>query len=816
MNHPDILEKLSLEQKCALLSGADMWNTRSFPRQGVPGIRLSDGPHGLRTQIQGDNLGLGESEPATCFPTASALANSWDIHLMQQVGEALGVEAIDHRVNVLLGPGLNVKRSPLCGRNFEYFSEDPYLSGKLAAAYVKGVQSTGVAACPKHFAANNQELRRMSSDSIVDERTLRELYLTAFEIVVRTANPKALMTSYNSLNGTYTNENPHLLREILRDEWGFEGAVITDWGGSNDHVAGVKAGSSLEMPGSGLGTANALLQAVKKGDLSVGDIDLRADEVLTLILGTQTDPGPAYPEYGQRHHDLARTAAAESIVLLKNTANLLPLNPGTKVALIGALARDPNYQGSGSSKVNAVRVESLPEQLEAAGLKLMGYAPGYRLDGQPDEALEREAAALAQKAEVVLLCLGLPPESEAEGLDRKDMSLPLAQKRLLTALRVVNPRIVGLVSAGSPVEMGWNFLCRAVLHGYLSGQAGAAAMAQILVGALNPSGKLAETLPLSLADTPTAENYPSAERASQYREGLFVGYRYYLSAGVPAAYPFGHGVSYTRFSYSNLRVSPNRVTFTITNIGNYAGAEVAQLYVAMPGSRLVRPARELKGFVRVALKPSETITVGLPLDEYAFRYFNTATNRWEVEGGQYQILVGASSTDIRLRENLTVAGTGATLPYSRQMVPAYASGQVKLADDAQWETLLGHPAEKQKRKIDATLTLGELNHTRSPLMWLLWLVLLHFVKKDAKAGKVGAATFAWNMPLRGLAQMTGGIIGMETVQGIVWECRGLWVIGILRALVGLWQNRQVNRRYQKWLQEDEDDPVFEESVPLEP
>jgi len=803
MKHPEILQKLSLEQKCALLSGKNTWQTQDYPRQGVPAIWLSDGPNGLRKQAgAADHLGLNPSEPATCFPTAATMANSWDPALGEEVGRALGEETAAYRVNVLLGPGLNVKRSPLCGRSFEYFSEDPYLSGKMAAGYVRGIQSVGVAACPKHFAVNSQELRRMASDSILDERTLRELYLTAFEIVVKEAKPKSIMSSYNKVNGVYVNENEHLLN-ILRKEWGFDGAVVTDWGGSNDHVEGVKNGSTLEMPSPGLGGARKLLKAVAEGSLTEQEIDLRVDELLELVLSTTAALEKAPRSFDEKaHHELAQRAAAESIVLLKNEGGILPLKHGKKVTLIGDFALTPRYQGAGSSMVNPTKVDSLKDAMEAAELDMVGYCAGYERSGKPNKAYLDEAVSQAKMADVVILCIGLDESSESEGLDRTHICIPAVQKQLLDAVTAVNPNVVAVVSAGSVIETDWVEQCKAVVHGYLGGQAGASAMLEVLTGWQNPCGKLAETIPLRYEDTPAARYFPGRKQNAEYREGLYVGYRYYETANKAVRYPFGYGLSYTTFAYSDLKVNAEKVTFTLTNTGSVAGTEIAQLYVAKPDAAVFRPARELKGFAKVFLKAGESKAVTIPLDDKTFRYWNVATDSWEVEGGSYQLLVGANVQDIRLTAEIAQPGTGAPDPYAGKALSDYWTGNIQNIPDAEFEALLGRPLPEETTAIDRTMTLGELHHSHSPLCWLIAGVLTLLLRSGEKRGKPNLnILFQYNMPLRGLAQMTGGIIGEETVDGLVLEAKGFWIIGILRALVGLLQNYVANSRYQAKLDE---------------
>ena len=802
MKHTDIINSLSLEQKCALLSGGTVFTTRALPGKGIPAITLSDGPNGVRKQAgAADHLGLNPSVPATCFPTSATVANSWDPALGEAVGAAMGEEAAAQGVSVLLGPGLNIKRSPLCGRNFEYFSEDPYLSGKMAAAYVRGIQKNGIAACPKHFAVNSQELRRMASDSIVDERTLREIYLTGFEMVVKEAQPKTIMSAYNLINGTYANENAHLLMDILRRDWGFDGAVVTDWGGSNDHALGVKNGSTLEMPAPGGDAVRELMKAVQTGKITEADVDARLEELLELVFTTKAAVDAAPGKFdADAHHALARRAAAQSIVLLKNETGLLPLAKGEKVAVIGDFAQTPRYQGAGSSAVNSIKVDSFLDCLAESGLNSIGYAKGFDRQGKPDEALKAEAVLLAKNANVVLLCMGLDEIKESEGIDRADMKLAENQLELLAAVAAANPNVVVLLSAGSSLESGWVKDCKALVYGCLGGQAGAGALVEVLTGAQNPCGKLAETWARSYADTPARENFGGDGPTVEYREGLYVGYRYYDTAGVPTAFPFGYGLSYTSFAYSDLKADETGVTLTVTNTGSCAGAEVVQLYVAKPDAKVFRPVKELKGFTKVQLEAGESKTVTIALDDKAFRYWNVATDRWEVEGGSYQLLVGASSADIRLTAAVTVAGTGAPDPYAGKNLEHYRTAQVQNVPDAEFEALLGHAIPENKVRIDRNMTLGEMGHGRSPIGWLAAAVLGALLRRSIKKGKPDLnILFQYNMPLRALAKMTNGAISMGMVDGIVMELQGFWIIGLVRVIVEAVKNLVLNSRMEERL-----------------
>ena len=801
MKYAKLIAGLSLEEKCAMLSGEGVFRTRAL--KGIPSIWLSDGPHGLRKQAgASDHLGLHPSVEATCFPTAATVANSWDESLGEEIGRALGEEAVDQQVAVILGPGLNMKRNPLCGRNFEYFSEDPYLAGKLAAAYVRGIQEKGVSACPKHFAANNQELRRMATDSIVDERTLREIYLTGFEIAVKEGQPGFIMTSYNKVNGAYANENEHLLMDILRGDWGYDKAVVTDWGGSNDHALGVQRGSTLEMPAPGLDSVRELMAAVQSGKIAESDVDARLDELLTLAYDAQPALNAAQPADMDAHHVLARRAAAESVVLLKNEDNLLPLAEGTKVALIGDFAFTPRYQGAGSSVVNAARVESLAEEIKSSGLDCIGMARGYERSGMPNIPLAHEAAALAEQADVALLCLGLTEQDESEGLDRPHMMLADNQVTLLLAVRQKAKKVVVLFHAGSAVEMPWLDRCDALLHGALNGQAGASAMLDALTGKVNPSGKLAETWPVHYEDTPSRFHFGGSGANVEYREGPFIGYRYYQKAEKKVLFPFGYGLSYTRFAYEGLTADASGAAVTIRNTGDRAGAEVVQLYVRKPDSALPMPVQELKGFCKVFLQPGESREIRIPLDDKAFRYWNVKTNSWEIEGGEYEIRIGASSEDVRLTAAVTVAGTGAPAPYYAAELPSYYTGNVQNVPQAEFERLLGREVPADKPQINRNMTLGQLHHSRAPIGWIIGGLLNGMLKWKMKRGTADLNfLFVHNMPLRSIARMTNGMISMGFVDGLVMELKGFWVIGLCRMGYEFVKNLVLNGRMKKRLEQ---------------
>lgn len=801
MKHKEIIDKLKLEEKAALLSGKGEWQTWDFERLGIPSMYCSDGPHGIRKQAgAGDHLGLNPSLPATCFPTAATVANSWNPELGEEVGKALGEEASVQGVHVVLGPGLNIKRSPLCGRNFEYFSEDPYLAGKMAAGYVRGIQSQGVYACPKHFAVNSQELRRMAMNAVVDERTLREIYLTGFEIAVKEGGAKAIMTSYNQVNGTYANENTHLLRDILRNDWGYDGIVITDWGGSNDHIKGVEAGSDLEMPTPGLDSARQIVEAVKDGRLEESAVDECVDRLLEAVL-TLTKDREIPNEFDKKaHHALARKAASESAVLLKNEENILPLKPGTRVALIGDFAFEPRYQGAGSSMVNATELDKMAEMIKGYDLVLAGTSKGYVRTGEEDTVLAKEAVDLAQSSDVVLYCFGLDELSESEGIDRTHMRIPQNQISLLEAMARVNKNIVGVLSAGAAVEMPWHYCLKGLLHGYLYGQAGAGAMLDILTGKINPSGRLNETYPLRYEDTPAFRYFPSEERNSEYREGLYVGYRYYDTSKVRVMYPFGFGLSYTTFEYSDIKVEETGVTFTVTNTGKMDGAETAQLYVGMKDAKVYRPEKELKGFAKIFLKAGESRKVRIDFDDKTFRYWNVRTNRWEVEGGTYRILVGASCADIRLETEADVEGTTEEFPYYTNRMPSYYSGLIQQVDDREFEELLGTPIPSGKWTGDLTVNdaICQMYYAKSAVARFAYKKLTQMKKKSEDAGKPDLnILFIYNMPFRAIAKMTGGMVSMEMVEGIVTMVNGHLFRGLGRTISGFFRNRKLNKKYVK-------------------
>ena len=801
--HQDLIDQLTLEEKASLISGKDFWQTVNIDRVGIPSAFLSDGPHGVRRQAAAaDHLGLNASIPATCFPTAATMANSWDPELGEGLGQRLGEEAAVQKVNILLGPGTNTKRNPLCGRNFEYFSEDPYLAGKMAAGYIRGIQSNGISACVKHFACNNQEENRMTLDSVLDERTFRELYLTAFEIAVKEGKTRSIMSAYNLINGEYANENKHLLVDILRDEWGFDGLVVTDWGGNNDGVLSLKLGNQLEMPGTP-DRPEEVIKAIESGELEESVLDDNLDVLLDTILTTMEEGVNKAPEKFdvKEHHAFAKKCAEESAVLLKNNG-ILPLNKEEKVAFIGDFLFLPRYQGAGSSIVNPTQLDNTNDLLKDVELNVVGSARGFNRYGKKSKKLLKEAVELAKKADTVVLYLGLDEVTEAEGLDRQNMCLENNQLELVKAVKELGKKIVVVLSCGSAVELPFVDDIDALLHCYLNGQAGAEATLHILEGQVNPSGKLSETLPVKYEDVASGDNFPSHTRTIEYREAYGVGYRYFEKANIQVRYPFGFGLSYTTFEYKNLKVSDKGVSFEVTNTGKVDGKEVAQLYIGLKGGEVIRPVKELKGFAKVELKAGETKKVEIAFDDKTFRYFNTKTNKWEVEKGAYDIYVGASSEDIRLIGVIDQAGTGAEAPYNIYDLPHYAEGRLRNIPDEEFEKLLGHPIpngalpfyKKNRLVVDYNTTMSELRYAKRWIGRLVGKAIPWFVRVLRKMGnRVLANTLVMGVvhqPMRGLSRFSGGGLRMSQLDGLIMIFNGhFWK--------GLHHFNKEGRKYKK-------------------
>ncbi|WP_241387348.1 glycoside hydrolase family 3 C-terminal domain-containing protein [Rhodococcus sp. CH91] len=667
----EIVARLTLEEKASLTSGLDFWHTEPVLRENIPSVMLTDGPHGVRKQTaEGDHLGLHSSVPATCFPPAVALGCSFDPELLERVGAALGTEARALQVGVLLGPGINIKRSPLCGRNFEYLSEDPLLSGVLGAALVRGIQSRGVGTSLKHFAANNQETDRMRVSADIDPRPLREIYLRGFQRVVQDAHPWTVMCSYNRINGVYSSRNPWLLTDVLRGEWGFDGLVVSDWGAVDDRVASLRAGLDLEMPATGGRTDAEIVASVRAGSLDEAVLDEAAGRVVGLVQKIVGGADPDATFDSEAHHALAREVAGQSIVLLRNETGLLPLAADTDVAVIGELARTPRYQGAGSSRINPTRLDNALDEIRALSSREVPFAAGYALDGSEAAALVDEAVTLAGDADIAVVFLGVPAELESEGFDRDDLELPASQTALLDAVLAANPNVVVVLSNGGVVRLsGFAERVPAIVEGWLLGQAGGGALADVLYGVVNPSGRLAETIPVRLEDTPAYTNFPGEHGHVRYGEGLFVGYRDYDARGLDVSFPFGHGLSYTTFEYTDASVEADRdprVHVTVTNTGERAGAEVVQVYIGVPDSSVTRPARELKGFGKVHLEPGESRRIVITLRRDDLAYWDTRADSWIVEGGTYTVEIGASSRDIRQCLHVEIDGDAVRIPLTME------------------------------------------------------------------------------------------------------------------------------------------------------
>lgn len=696
MDYKHILSKMSLAEKIALCSGADFWHTKAFSKYDIPALMVADGPHGLRKQEDAaDMLGVNESVPATCFPTAASTACSWDEELLYEIGEAIAKEAAANGVGVVLGPGANIKRNPLCGRSFEYFSEDPYLSGKMATSLIKGIEFTGVGSSLKHFAFNSQEYKRFSSDSVMDERTMREIYLAGFEMAVKEGNPSTVMNAYNKINGEHCSDSKMLLTDILRTEWGFDGMVLTDWGGMSDRIKGFKAGCDLVMPGGSAYMEPEAMQAVADGLLSEEDVDVCAERVLELVFSkSEVLQNPASVDM-EAHHAMARRAAEESAVLLRNDDNILPLSQEQNIVFIGAMAEYPRYQGSGSSHINPWKLVSAVDA--SPGIP---FAAGCNEDGSTTEELISEAVKLAQNADVAVVFAGLPNKYESEGYDRDDMKMPEGHVQMIEAVAKANANTVVVLCCGSVVETPWADKVKGILYMGLSGQAGGEASLNLLYGNAVPSGKLAESWPLTYEDWVCSSYYSNGRKDAHYREGLYVGYRYYSSAGKAVRYPFGYGLSYTGFTYSNLAVNGHKVSFTLTNTGTQTAKEISQLYIAPPQDGVYRPVKELKGFVKTELAPGESKTVQIELDERSFAVWHDG---WITPSGSYGILVGSSSEDIRLKGEVQVAGEKLL-----DTAPEWYHHPSEIPSQAEWELLLGRsikeaPLIKGKFTMDNTV-----------------------------------------------------------------------------------------------------------------
>lgn len=702
----NLISQMSLEEKASLCSGHNMWSTKAIERLGIESMPLTDGPHGLR---KSDDKDFTKIIKTTCFPTACASACSFDPTLLYEMGQAIARECQQENVPLILGPGINLKRSPLCGRNFEYFSEDPLLAGEMAAAWVKGVQDGGVGTSLKHFACNNQEYRRLISDSRLDERALRELYLYAFELVVQKAQPTTIMCSYNKINGEFASENPYILTDILRKEWGFEGFVVSDWGAVNDRVKGLIAGLELQMPAQRYDDRK-IVEAVQNGTLDEKILDEAIFRILKVIftLFDQRKTGFTYDQ--KAHHKIAQSIAEQSMVLLKNDDEILPLQKSSSIAIIGEFAQKPRYQGNGSSLINPIQLDSSSEYFKEQGLSF-AYARGYdSTKDELDKALLDEAIALAKTKDYVVVFAGLISAYESEGFDRKHMDMPKNHNVLIEELCKVNKNVIVVLCTGAPIVMPWISKVKAVLNAYLGGQAVISAAWRILFGEVNPSGKLAESFPLKLEDNPSFNYFPGGTAGVEYRESLFVGYRYYDSANKDVLFPFGYGLSYTTFEFSNLSLAKSfdsdkdkefELSFELKNVGKYNGAEVAQVYIAAPKGKIIRPAKELKAFVKVFLKKGETKNVKIKLDKRSFSYYDIKSKAYQVESGEYEILIGNSSRNISLNAKIHVSSSHKSEDMSKDL-SAYFNLNAKdslTIDDEQFQRLLGTPLQSLDRVV---------------------------------------------------------------------------------------------------------------------
>ena len=781
LKHEDLIAKMTLEEKASMCDGLDYWHSQPVDRLGIRSVSLNDGPHGIRKKGDPDAAKKGETDllkgvPAICFPTASATACSWDVDLIRTMGEALGDECRKEKVSVLLGPGTNIKRSPLCGRNFEYFSEDPELAGEMAASFINGVQSKGIGTSLKHYAANNQETRRMTVNTVVDERTLREIYLRPFEIAVRKAQPWTVMNAYNRLNGYYCAENKWLLTDVLRNDWGYENLVVTDWGAENERVPGLIAGQEIEMPTSSGDGTKLIVEAVKDGTLDEAVLDHAVDLILDMVDKSVATLGE-YTYDPAEHHALARKIASQCMVLLKNEDNILPLKKDAKIAVIGEMAKKPRYQGAGSSLINPIQLDCAYDTLKEMGVDF-SYAPGFVTDKKKkkkvsEDALVEEAVNTAKDAEAVLMFIGLTDEYETEGSDRKHINLPPLHNRLVEEVLKVNKNVIVVLSGGAAVDMPWADDVKAILNGFLTGQASGSAACDVLFGDVNPSGKLSETYPYALEDNSSYKYFPGTSVSVEYREGVYVGYRYYDSAKKDVRFPFGFGLSYTTFEYSDLKLSADSikdsdtltVSFKIKNTGAVDGAEAAQLYVSDVESTIYRPVKELKGFKKVFLKAGEEKEVSIDLDKRAFAFYNVDAHDWQVETGEFKILVGASSRDIRLEASVNVESTSSyAIPNYSTLAPAYYTADVNNVTDEQFRTVLGHEIPPTERDKSKPLTILNTIEDAADGKWggRLNRMLKKMLGEDNLASAV-----ALQLPIKNFISMSFGIFSPRMAEGLL-------------------------------------------------
>ncbi len=801
MQHDNILQSLTLEQKASLCSGKDFWHTKAIPDAGIPEMMMTDGPHGVRKLPSGENGGIEGSIPATCFLPACTGAASWDKAMLYRMGQALGEEALALGVSVLLGPGINIKRNPLCGRNFEYFSEDPFLAGKLGAALINGIQSTGVGACVKHFATNNQETRRQTINSVVDERTLREIYLKPFEIALNEAKPWAVMNAYNKLNGVYCSENKYLLTDVLRRDWGYKGVVMTDWGAENDRVAGLKAGGNLEMPSSGGYNDKKIVEAVRSGALDERVVDANADRVIDFILKAKEKNLNKQGTFAKEaHHALAREMAANSFVLLKNEESILPVQKGEKVAVIGEMAKKPRFQGAGSSFIEPTMLDNAMDIYKKEFGYEPKYAAGYRVDTDTvDEALENAAVEVAAKDKdrKILLFIGLTDIYESEAFDRTHMRLPDNQLSLIKKVCAVNSNVIIILHTGSPVEMPFIDDVKGVLCCYLGGQAGAGAVLDILYGKKNPSGKLPETFPLKYEDIPSSRYFPEGPLSVEYREGIYVGYRYFDTAQKPVLFPFGFGLSYTQFVFSNLKLSAENirdddtvtVSFKVKNIGDTAGAEVCQVYVGADTPKIFKAKKELKEFTKVYLKPGEERNITFTLNKSAFAYYNVQHHSFEVETGKYTVYVGDNSADLPLQKQLRVTNTTGvpSADYSESAPCYYGAKIANGVDDVVFTALYGAELPPKERPAgeqpNINYALDDLTGTRGGRVMRNAAVKLSapFIKGNS-ANKKMSITMLMEQPLRSAVLMSNGMFTFQMAEDVLLMGSGHFWKGLFRLI----------------------------------
>ena len=731
MKYKNLIDNMTLEEKASLCVGKDTWHTNEIERLNIPNIMMADGPNGLRIETKNDRIGdleTPQSKTAVCFPTESTLANSWDENLVNEVAKAIGNAAKNAGVNILLGPGVNIKRSPLCGRNFEYFSEDPYLAGKLGIAYVKGVQENSVGVCVKHFAVNNQEYNRRLIDVIIDERTLKEIYLKAFEMIVKEAKPYSIMGAYNKINGKYCCDNKELINNTLYNVWNFDGIVITDWSAEDNRVEGIKAGTAIEMPADRANIKEQIIEAVKSGRLDEDVLDKVVDRILTTIYKLVKDANRTNNVEGgnigvnaivdeeykntadelEMEHNIALKAAEGSVVLLKNDDNILPIN-SKKIALIGDFAKNPRYQGAGSSKVNSYKVENAYDSFISLGYDI-DYVKGYELGNSNNKyELQKEAIEVAKRNDIVLVFAGLTELEEAEGLDRNSLDIPENQNELIAEIAKVNRNVIVVLTNGAQILMPWKDSVKGIITGYLGGEAGAKAIVNCIVGKVNPSGKLAETYPLKIEDTPCYNNFPGTDVLVEYKESVYVGYRYYDTVNKDVLFPFGYGLSYTNFEYSNLKIKQNNINinleFTIKNTGNVKGKEIAQIYISHSGNKIYAPKKELKAFTKIELEKGEEKKINIKIDRSSFEHYDAISKKWVVEAGTYKILIGKSSRDIVLEAKVEIFSDDVIL--DRNIPECYKTGKIENVCDEDFEAILG-------RKIPAkTIKITEISDANS-------------------------------------------------------------------------------------------------------